>query len=199
VWTDADLEALTAAERAELAQRLAALGDPILDLTPAVRRRRRRIFVDLLIVCCAVLIPWIAFLALTLPPRYVARHWSTAWVGLDVFLLLGLATTAWAGWRRRRIVVISSFMTATLLATDAWFDVLTDSTTGAFVVSLADALLVELPLAALLFWVGTTLLRFTTEETHRLAGVHQPGLAFWKVPLFALDEDPTRRTGEDPP
>ncbi len=186
MWSDDDLESLTPAERAELSKRLAALVAPLPHETP-VGRRRRHLFVDLLVVCCVVLIPWIVVLAFTLPPRYVAGHWQTAWVGFDVALLVGLAVTAWAGWRRRQIIVVSALVTATLLVTDAWFDVLTSSTTGALLVSAADAALVELPLAVLLFWVSARLRGLTVTETRKLAGVEDPIPPFWKVPLFGVE------------
>jgi len=44
--------------------------------------------------------------------------------GTAAWLLL----TAWAAWRRRQIVILAALVTATLLVTDAWFDVLTART-----------------------------------------------------------------------
>jgi hypothetical protein len=192
VWSDAELQALTTGERADLAYRLAALADPVFRDTAEVRRRRSRRFVNLLVLCCLVLTPWIGILALTLPVHYVASHWRGAWVGLDLALLIGLATTAWAGWRRRHIVILSTLVTATLLATDAWFDVLTSSTQGASLLSLADAVLIELPLAVLLFRVGVGLLRVTIQESRRLAGIEDSTTPFWRTKLFTLGNDPTR-------
>jgi hypothetical protein len=92
VWSDAELQALTRQERADLAHRLAALADPVFRDSAEVRRRRTRRFVNLLVLCCLVLTPWIGILALTLPVHYVASHWRGAWVGLDLALLIGLAT-----------------------------------------------------------------------------------------------------------
>jgi hypothetical protein len=192
VWSDAELQALTRQERADLAHRLAALADPVFRDSAEVRRRRTRRFVNLLVLCCLVLTPWIGILALTLPVHYVASHWRGAWVGLDLALLIGLATTAWAGWRRRHIAILSTLVTATLLATDAWFDVLTSSTQGASLLSLADAVLVELPLAVLLFRVGVGLLRVTIQESRRLAGIEDSTTPFWRTKLFTLGNDPTR-------
>jgi hypothetical protein len=40
-------------------------------------------------------------LAITLPHRYVAGHWTVTWVGFDITLLGCLALTAWLAWRRR--------------------------------------------------------------------------------------------------
>jgi hypothetical protein len=155
-----------------------------------VRRRRSRLFVNFLVLCCIALIPWIGILAFTLPPHYAASHWRAAWVGFDIFLLFGLASTAWAGWRRRHIVILSALITATLLATDAWFDVLTSSTEGASLISLADAVFIELPLAVLLFRVGIGLLRLTTHESRRLAGIEEATTPFWKTKFPPPDKDP---------
>jgi hypothetical protein len=187
MWRDDDLKSLTPAERADLAQRLAAVVDPLPHPTPH-RERSRRLFVNLLVICCAVLIPWIGFLAVTLPPRYVAGHWQAAWVGFDIFLLIGLAVTAWAGWRRRQVVILSALVTGTLLVTDAWFDILTSSTTSGLLVSAADAVFVELPLATILFVVSGRLIRTTVQATRMLAGFPDASPPFWKVPLFVIDD-----------
>jgi hypothetical protein len=48
-------------------------------------------------------------------------------------------------------VVIFAFTTATLLSCDAWFDVTTASGRADMFTAIASALLLELPLAALLF------------------------------------------------
>jgi hypothetical protein len=48
-------------------------------------------------------------------------------------------------------------VTGTLLVCDAWFDVLTSRGTSAVAQSIVEALLVELPLAALCFWIARNL------------------------------------------
>lgn len=72
-----------------------------------------------------VLLPWTAYLALTLPSNATARHWPLAWCGLDVAMAAGLAGTAWAAIRRDRRAGLAAASTATFLVTDAWFDVCT--------------------------------------------------------------------------
>jgi hypothetical protein len=74
-----------------------------------------------------VLLPWTAYLALTLPSSATARHWPLAWCGLDVAMAAGLAATAWAAIRRDRRAGLAAASTATFLVTDAWFDVCTAS------------------------------------------------------------------------
>ena len=92
-----------------------------------------------------MLVPWIVVLAVRLPREYVAGNWDVAWVGFDVALLLGLAATAWAVWKRRQVAVPAAIVTGTLLVTDASFDVLTASTARDRAVSITFAVLVELP------------------------------------------------------
>jgi hypothetical protein len=72
-----------------------------------------------------VLLPWIAYLAMTLPPSMSARHWPLAWSGLDGAMAVGLGVTAWLAIRGDRRVRLVAVATATLLLSDAWFDVCT--------------------------------------------------------------------------
>ena len=109
-------------------------------------------------------------LALTLPRHYVAGHWRLTWVGFDIILLAALAATAWFAWRRRQAVVINAFITATLLTCDAWFDITTASGQKDTLEAIASAVLIELPLAALLFWVAYRLLRAAVRRACGLDG-----------------------------
>ncbi|HMD44636.1 MAG TPA: hypothetical protein VKG43_00650 [Acidimicrobiales bacterium] len=185
--SDDDLASMSREERRALARRLAHFTDVRPGETPA-SRRTRRIFFNILVLSCIVLIPWIALLAGTLPRRYIAGNWTAAWVGFDIALLLGLAVTAWGALRRRQVVILASLMTGTLLVVDAWFDVTTASTNRDRMISIATAVLAELPLAALLFYITHRLIRATTRETLELAGSDDPNPPFWKAPLFALSE-----------
>lgn len=76
-------------------------------------------------VSAAVLMPWAAYLAVSLPASVSARHWPTAWAGLDVVMAAGLAATAWLAVRRDRRMTFPAVSTATLFLVDAWFDVCT--------------------------------------------------------------------------
>jgi len=106
------------------------------------------------LLCAAVLIPWTAFLFATLPAHYVANHWQIAWGGFDIGLGVALASTAVLVARRSPFAEVTATVTATLLVCDAWFDVLTSRGVSDVAQALADALLVELPLAALCFWMA---------------------------------------------
>ncbi len=84
-----------------------------------------------------------------LPSEHRAAHWDIAWAGFDVALALLLLAVAVAASRRSPWFEGAATAAATLLFVDAWFDVLTSSTRAEFVVAASQAVLVELPLAAL--------------------------------------------------
>jgi hypothetical protein len=94
--------------------------------------------VGLIAVSAAILLPWAAHLALSLPASVSARHWPVAWTGLDAVMAAGLAATAWLAVRRDRRMVFPAVSTATLLIVDAWFDVCTAAPGGPLAVALAD-------------------------------------------------------------
>jgi len=106
------------------------------------------------VLCVIVLVPWSAYLFGTLPLHYTANHWRIAWGGFDVGLALALAATATLIARRSPLVEVTATVTGTLLVSDAWFDVLTSRGTSALAQSIVEALLVELPLAGLCFWIA---------------------------------------------
>jgi hypothetical protein len=120
---------------------------------------RRRVL-EALVAGCVALAVWIVVLGLRLPRVYHAEHWDLAWVGLDVALLVGLAATAWAAWRRRAIIVLFATATATLLLADAWFDVTTAGTHD-FTLSAIQAAFVEIPGAIFLMYIVVRVLSFT--------------------------------------
>jgi hypothetical protein len=183
--SDAQIATMTPKERAALSHRLAAFNAELVRDTDASRKRRRRI-VDVLVIVCLGLIPWIVLLGLTLPRRYFANHWTLAWVGFDVALFSALAATAWAAWRRRQVVIVAALVTGTMLVVDAWFDIVTDSTTSDLILSIVSAVFGELPLAALLFYIALRLMRLTTHTARTLAG-EEDDLPLRKVPLFGID------------
>jgi hypothetical protein len=183
--SDSDIASMTTDERISLSRRLVAFNTELVRDSDAFRRRRRRI-INLLIISCLLLIPWIVILGLTLPHRYVANHWAVAWVGYDIALLFVLAFTAWAAWRRRQVVILTALVSGTMLVVDAWFDIVTDSTTHDFVLSIITAAIAEVPLAILMFMGAFRLVRLTTHTVRSLAG-EEPDPLFWRVPLFGID------------
>ena len=103
---------------------------------------------------------WTIYVGFDLPRRYVANHWDVAWVGLDVAQVTMLSCAAWAAWRRNTLLVIFATASATLLITDAWFDV-TTARRGDVFQGLLLAVLVEIPSAVTLLWVAHRGLRHT--------------------------------------
>jgi hypothetical protein len=146
----------------------------------------RRVFLTVVTAASLLIIPWIAYLAVSLPDRHVAGHWKAAWVGFDIALMGLLAWTAWNAWQRRQMLVLSAVITATLLVCDAWFDVALDWGTDDMWWSLATALLAELPLAALLLRVAMRLIRVM--QCARWAELGRPGEApsLWRISFLEL-------------
>ncbi|VBA33529.1 hypothetical protein LAUMK13_00287 [Mycobacterium innocens] len=73
--------------------------------------RTRRVRLRLVIGCALVLIPWTAFLGLTLPANYVAHNWPATWVGFDILLVGFMMATAVLGYLRRQLLLLTAFTT----------------------------------------------------------------------------------------
>jgi hypothetical protein len=117
----------------------------------------RRFLLVLLAVCAAVLLPWTTYLGHTLPTSHQADGWRVAWVGFDIVLLLLLANALWLGRRRHPMATSVMIATAALLLCDAWFDIVLDWGSGDLWVSVASAVIIEIPLAVVLFASGRQL------------------------------------------
>jgi hypothetical protein len=100
-----------------------------------------------------ILLPWIAYLAYSLPSRQVSADYDVAWAGFDVMLLAALAGTGYFALRRSRYLATAAAAAATLLVVDAWFDVMT-TLPGQRLEPVALAAGVELPLAAVCVWLS---------------------------------------------
>ena len=111
------------------------------------RRVLARWIVPVYALLAVGLVPWIVWLAWTLPERSVSAHYRLGWVGFDVLLCGALARTAWLAWRRSPFVVNVASATAALLVVDAWFDVTTSPGGDDLLASAVAAIGVELPLA----------------------------------------------------
>ena len=181
--TEADLRELSPGERRQLARSLAVIDypHPLLELN---LRRGRKIGLLFSIIACTVLVGWIIVLVLTLNRDYTATHWRLAWVGFDVVLLAAFAATGWAFWRGRQIVIAFLLITATLLCCDAWFDVILDLGSSGVWVSIASAIIVEIPLALLMFNAARRLIRLSTLVAMSVAGDAEPVPPLWRIPLL---------------
>jgi hypothetical protein len=184
VINETDLRELSPGERRKLARSLATLDYPH-PLLGVDLSRRRKLGILFSIVACVVLAGWIIVLIFTLHREYTATHWRLAWVGFDIVLLSAFAATGWAFWRGRQIVIVCLLVTGTLLCCDAWFDVILDLRTSDMWTSIASALLIELPIAFLMFNAARRLIRLsalvamcTTEGTE----LDVPSL--WHIPLL---------------
>lgn len=104
-------------------------------------------------LCSLLLLPWIFFVAIVLPSRQLSSHYDLAWAGFDVMLFVALATTAYFALRRSRYLTRASTAAATLLMVDAWFDVLTSGSRDR-IMAIVFAVLIELPLSALCWWLS---------------------------------------------
>lgn len=175
--TDDQIAALSPEERRELMMRLAA---PMEEIVPSKSWlwRTREIRVLVLAASAALLVPWIAYLGVSLPRRYVAHNWDKTWVGFDLLLLALMAATAVLGYRRRQLVLLTAFATGILLLCDAWFDVMTSNDSDR-AVSVVTALGLEVPVAALLISGSLQMLRLVAARLWSL----DKGLRAWQVRL----------------
>jgi hypothetical protein len=175
--SDAAIAAMSDADRRQL---IARLERPLGELLPAsALARLRRIRLVLMIGATIGLIPWIVYLAITLPDKYIAHNWTATWVGFDILLLVFLATTAVLGLLRRQLLILTAFTSGILLFCDAWFDVMTAAPADRWL-SLSTGVLGELPLAVILITGALRILRLTATRLYLL----DPGMPLWRIPLL---------------
>jgi hypothetical protein len=120
---------------------------------PEGRRRARRL-AWLYTAAAVVLLPWIAFLAATLPRRQFDLHYRAAWVGFDLLLVFAIVRTAYMAFRVDQRVQFAATATATLLIVDAWFDMTTSGSHGQFFEAFLLAVSVEIPAAVFSIYVA---------------------------------------------
>lgn len=107
-----------------------------------------------LAICCLVgMLPWIVYLALTLPERSRANHYDVAWIGFDCAMWAVLAALAFFALRHHPATGPVAAIAAAMLMIDAWFDVLT-SRGDEFLIALLLAVFGELPLAIMCAWAA---------------------------------------------
>jgi hypothetical protein len=100
-----------------------------------------------------LLVPWIGWLAASLPSEHTDRFYDVTWVGFDVGLLGALAAVMWLAHRRSTYVEIAATIAGTMLVVDAWFDITTSTPGSDRWEAVGAAVLVELPIAALCWWL----------------------------------------------
>ena len=177
ILTDAQIAALTPEQRRHL---IARLEQPVSDvIDPALLARVRRVRLSLMIGGSMAMVPWLGYLSLTLPEDYVAHNWPLTWVGFDLLLVVFMLATAVLGYLRRQLLVLAAFTTGVLLICDAWFDLMTAGPKDIWL-SVATALLIEIPLAVFMIFSAQRLIRLTMMRLWLL----DPGMRLWDLPLF---------------
>src|ERR1700748_1934019 len=156
--SDAQIAAMAPAPRRDLIQRLERPLDEV--FSPAVARRMRHTRLTLMVGGTIALIPWMIYLAFTLPDKYVAHNWPATWIGFDCVLVTSMIATAVLGWLRREVVILPGFTTGVLLICDAWFDIMTAGP-GQVWISVLTAALLNLPLAAIMIAGAMRIIRLT--------------------------------------
>ncbi|WP_344656691.1 hypothetical protein [Catenulispora subtropica] len=115
-------------------------------------------WVGLVFLCGGLaVVPWTAYLALTLPLSSESGHYRVAWVGFDLLLAFTLLHVGWiaaGGPTRNDRVELPATAAGTLLLVDAWFDTTTAAGGGALLEAVLFAVLGELPMAGVCFWIA---------------------------------------------
>jgi hypothetical protein len=131
------------------------------------------------------LVPWIIYLAHSLPLHYYTSHWRQLWVGFDAFEVMFLLATAVLGVLGSHLVTVFSFGTGVLFICDAWIDVMTATGTDLWW-SVALAVFAEIP-SAFIFIVGS--MRIVKLSLLHALSVDpatvdiDPRISVWKIPL----------------
>jgi len=98
---------------------------------PPVVPRLRRGLAPLFFLAGIGLLPWTAYLTVTLPGRHLQTgYYDLAWGGFDVGLAALLVATGVGLLRRKLWVQSTATAVATMLVCDAWFDVLSSRPGG---------------------------------------------------------------------
>ena len=100
------------------------------------------------------LLPWTAYLSVTLPSEHRSAHWDIVWPGFDIGIALAIGATVLALVRCSTYLPILATVAGTLLLCDAWFDTLTSRPGNELAWAAVEAVVAEVPLAAFCFWLA---------------------------------------------
>jgi hypothetical protein len=175
--SDVQIAAMSPAQRKDLIQRLERPLDEV--FPPAVQRRMRRNRLTLMVGGTIALIPWMIYLAFTLPANYVAHNWPATWIGFDCVLIAFMIATAVLGLLRRQLVLLAAFTTGVLLICDAWFDIMT-ADPSQLQLSVLTGALGNIPVAVIMITGAVRLVRLTATRLWFL----DPGTPVWRLPLL---------------
>jgi hypothetical protein len=177
ILTDEQIAALSPEQRRDLISRLEQPLSEVVD--PEFLARVRRIRLTLLTAGSVAMVPWLGYLAVTLPDNYVAHNWVLTWIGFDILLVGFMLATLVLGYLRRQLLVFTAFTTGVLMICDAWFDLMTAGPRDVRL-SVLTALLIELPLAVFMIISAVRIMRLTLMRLWLL----DPGRRLWELPLF---------------
>lgn len=106
------------------------------------------------VLMSVILVPWIIFLAITLPTRHITKHYDLSWVGFDIGVMLSLLVTGLLAKVRSPAVSLSASSTATFLLVDAWFDIVTSTPGKELDQAIILAVFVEIPMSLISFFIA---------------------------------------------
>jgi hypothetical protein len=187
VPTAGEIAHWTPHERAQVARIL----DGLVDRPAEDRDLRRRRWTMLLITGggSLLLFPWVVYLSDVLPTAEYGGAWKLAWVGFDVMLALTLAGTAWLVWGRRSLAVVGLTASCALLALDAWFDVCLSWGTSEQWTAIITAIVINLPVSAILAGAVLTMMRRTTAVIQQLRGETAGRVPLWREHAVMVPPD----------
>jgi hypothetical protein len=139
------------------------------------------------------LLPWAVWLSTSLPAQHRSAHWDFAWSGFDVGLAVCFCGTAVAAYRRSPWVGAFAAATGTLLLTDAWFDVILESRGSEAGTAIFEAVVFEVPVAMLCYWIAFRTERFIARALHLAPAGERPAESdLVGVLEVAADGEPAR-------
>lgn len=94
-----------------------------------------------------ILVPWVIYLAKSLPHHHPQPHYDVAWVGLDASIMVTLFITAILATKKSSLVVLSASAIGALLLVDAWFDLISSRPGFELTEAISLGIVIEIPLA----------------------------------------------------
>ncbi|HUD05748.1 MAG TPA: hypothetical protein VMR18_02430 [Candidatus Saccharimonadales bacterium] len=125
-----------------------------MDLSKKIHSQIPEWAANVFILLSIILIPWTVYLSLSLPTHHLSSHWDVMWGGLDVGIIILLATSGILAYKKSKFIVLSANATASFLLLDAWFDILSERRRFQVIESLVLAIFIEIPLAIICFSVA---------------------------------------------
>jgi hypothetical protein len=139
----------------------------------------RQLSIAVTLGAAVLLVPWIMWLAHTLPITEKTQAWSLAWIGFDSILAVVLVSTAWLGYKRRQIALVGLIISGSMMLTDAWFDITLSWGTHGLAGAILSAVLVEVPLGLLLITSALLIMRRSAALVAKLRGLPGPSPSMW--------------------